>query len=175
VDGRPAAGHRGHLVDERGEDRAQTVSDVDGIYSFRGLEAGRYSLGIELPHVALIAATETVNPKSPPSVQAAQITVMSKRHQLTGAIIDGPLGFDNAISSQAAKIKDIASDVSGKVDILVAPDLAAGNLLLKTLSTLCQVPVVNIVVGGKVPLVFWSPTDDVQTRMAATALGILCT
>ena len=132
-------------------------------------------LGIELPHVALIAATETVNPKSPPSVQAAQITVMSKHHQLTGAIIDGPLGFDNAISSQAAKIKDIASDVSGKVDILVAPDLAAGNLLLKTLSTLCQVPVVNIVVGGKVPLVFWSPTDDVQTRMAATALGILCT
>jgi phosphotransacetylase len=131
-------------------------------------------LGIEPAHVALIAATETVNPKSLPSVQAAQITVMSKRHQLTGAIIDGPLGFDNAMSSQAAKVKDIASDVSGKVDILVAPDLAAGNLLLKTLSTLCQIPVVHVVVGGRTPLVLWSPTDDAQTRVAATALGVLC-
>ena len=131
-------------------------------------------LGIELPRVALVAATETVNSKSQPSVQAAQITVMAKRHQITGAIIDGPLGFDNALSSQAAEVKGIDSDVAGQVDILVAPDLVAGNLLLKTLSALCQVPIINIVVGGRAPLVLWSPTDDAQTRTTALALGMLC-
>jgi phosphotransacetylase len=134
-----------------------------------------HKLGIEVPRVALVAAAETVNSKSPTTVQAAQITVMAKRHQLTGAIIDGPLGFDNAISEQAAQIKGIASDVSGKADILVAPDLAAGNLLLKTLSTLCHLPTIHVIVGGKVPLVLWSPSDDAQTRVAATALGALCT
>ena len=133
-----------------------------------------HKLGLALPHVALVAATETINLKDPTSTQAAQITMMARRGQIKDAIVDGPLGFDNAISAHAAQVKGIASDVSGKVDILVAPDLAAGNLLLRTLSTLCRVPVVNVVVGGRTPLVLWSPTDDVPARTAGLALGILC-
>jgi phosphotransacetylase len=132
-----------------------------------------HRLGVELPRVALLAATEMVNPKSPFSVDAAQITVMTRRNQIKDAIVDGPLGFDNAISSRAAEVKGIDSQVAGQVDILVTSDIETGNLLLTTLSSLCQVPVVNVVVGAKVPVVLWSPHEDAQRRLAATALGTI--
>jgi phosphotransacetylase len=133
-----------------------------------------HRLGIELPRVALVAATETVNLKSASSAAAAQITMMGRRKQITGALIDGPLGFDNAVSAHAAQVKGIDSEVAGQVDVLIAPDLEAGNLLLKTLSSLCRVPAANVVIGGKVPLVLWSSLDGAQERLAAMALGILC-
>ena len=132
-----------------------------------------HRLHVELPRVALLAATEMVNPKSPFSVDAAQITVMARRNQIKGAIVDGPLGFDNAISSRAAEVKGIDSQVAGQVNILVTSDIETGNLLLTTLSSLCRVPVVNVVVGAKVPVVLWSPHEDAQRRLAATALGTI--
>jgi phosphotransacetylase len=132
-----------------------------------------HRLHMDLPRVALLAATEMVNPKSPFSVDAAQITVMARRNQIKGAIVDGPLGFDNAISSRAAELKGIDSQVAGQADILVASDLETGNLLLTTLSSLCQVAVVNVIVGAKVPVVLWSPHEDAQRRLAAAALGII--
>jgi phosphate butyryltransferase len=133
-----------------------------------------HRLGIELPHVALVAATEMVNPKSQVTVDAAQITVMARRNQIEGAVVDGPLGLDNAISARAAEVKAIVGDVPGRADVIVAPDIEAGNLLLKTLSSLCQVPVVHAIVGAKVPIVLWSPHEDVERRLAAVALGVLC-
>lgn len=134
-----------------------------------------HRLQIDVPRVALLAASETVDLKSPVSVDAAQITVMSMRKQIQGAIVDGPLGFDNAISLHAAQVKGIVSDVSGQVDILVAPDLESGNLLLKTLVYLCRARAVNVVVGGKVPLVLSLPDDDAEAQVSKIALGVLLT
>jgi phosphotransacetylase len=132
-----------------------------------------HKLGIELPRVALVAATEAVDPKSQVSVDAAQITMMAARKQIKGAIVDGPLGFDNAISSRAAQVKGIASEVSGKVDILIAPDLESGNLLLKTLAYLCRGRVLNAVVGGSAPVILSGPDDDELTQLVSIALGVL--
>jgi phosphate butyryltransferase len=134
-----------------------------------------HRLQIDVPRVALLAASETVDLKSPVSVDAAQITVMSMRKQIQGAIVDGPLGFDNAISLHAAQVKGIVSDVSGQVDILIAPDLESGNLLLKTLVYLCRARAVNVVVGGKVPLVLSLPDDDAEAQVSKIALGVLLT
>jgi phosphotransacetylase len=134
-----------------------------------------HRLRIDVPRVALLAATEAVDPKSQVSVDAAQITMMSMRKQIQGAIVDGPLGFDNAISLHAAQVKGIVSDVSGQVDILIAPDLESGNLLLKTLVYLCRGRAVNVVVGGKVPLVLSLPDDDAEAQVRKIALGVLLT
>jgi len=134
-----------------------------------------HRLQIDVPRVALLAASEAVDPKSPVSVDAAQITMMSLRKQILGAIVDGPLGFDNAISLHAAQVKGIVSDVSGQVDVLIAPDLESGNLLLKTLVYLCRARAVNVVVGGKVPLVLSLPDDDAEAQVHEIALGVLLT
>ncbi|MBN1640488.1 MAG: phosphate butyryltransferase [Anaerolineae bacterium] len=132
-----------------------------------------HRLGSDLPRVALVAATESVNPKSAFSVDAAQITVMARRHQIGGAIVDGPLGFDNAVSAHAAEVKGIDSEVAGKVEILVAPDLESGALLVQTLSALCHLPAAHAIVGGRAPAVLWSCDDHAQSRVAALALGAL--
>jgi len=134
-----------------------------------------HRLRIDVPRVALLAATEAVDPKSQVSVDAAQITMMSRRKQIPGANVDGPLSFDNAISLHAAQVKGIVSDVSGQVDILIAPDLESGNLLLKTLVYLCRGQAVNVVVGGKVPLVLSLPDDDAEAQVRKIALGVLLT
>jgi phosphotransacetylase len=132
-------------------------------------------LGIEQPHVALVAATENVNSKSQFSVDAAQITVMARRKQIAaGAIVDGPLGFDNAVSAHAAAVKGIVSEVSGKADILVTPDLEAGNLLVTTLNTLCDLPALHLLVGGRVPILLCSACDDATTWLTGLALAVLC-
>jgi len=132
-----------------------------------------HKLGVDLPRVALLAATEAVDLKSQVSVDAAQITVMAARRQIAGAIVDGPLGFDNAISAHAAEVKGIVSDVAGRVDILIAPDLESGNLLLKTLAYLCRGLVVNILVGGLVPVVLSSPDDDALRQLNGIGVGAL--
>ncbi len=132
-----------------------------------------HALGIEQPRVALLAATESVNPKSRVSLEAAQITMMNRRGQIKGAIVDGPLGFDNAISAHAARVKGIVSEVAGQVDVLIAPDLEAGNLLLKTLTHLCGGRAVNAVVGGRMPVVLTAPDDTADTYAAAIALGVV--
>jgi phosphotransacetylase len=134
---------------------------------------GAHRLGIELPRVALLAATEVVDPQSQVSMDAAYITMMYRRKQIKGAIIDGPLGFDNAISQRAAAVKGIDSDVSGRVDVLIAPDLQSAHLLLKTMTCLCRGQATNVIVGGQVPLVLLEPGDDEQRQLIATALGVL--
>ncbi len=133
-----------------------------------------HRLEIDLPHVALVAATENVNPKSQSSLDAAQITVMAQRKQIAaGAVVDGPLGLDNAVSARAAEVKGIASEVSGKVDILVTPDLEAGNLLITTLSTLCRLPALHLLVGGHVPVLLCSACDNPTTWLTGLALALL--
>ncbi len=132
-----------------------------------------HALGMERPRVALLAATESVNPRSRVSLEAAQITMMNRRGQIKGAVVDGPLGFDNAVSARAAQVKGIVSDVAGRVDVLIAPDLEAGNLLLKTLTHLCGGRAVNAVVGGRVPVVLTAPDDEAETCAAAIALGVI--
>lgn len=133
-----------------------------------------HQLEIDLPHVALVAATETVTPKSPFSIDAAQITVMARRKQIAaGAVVDGPLGFDNAVSAHAAEVKGIASEVSGKVDILVTPNLEAGNLLIATLSALCRLPALHLLVGGQVPILLCSACDGPTTWLNGLALATL--
>jgi phosphotransacetylase len=132
-----------------------------------------HRLGIEFPRVALLAATEAVDPKSPVSVEAAQITMMSRRRQIEGAIVDGPLGFDNAISAHAAQVKGIDSDVAGQVDVLIAPDLESGNLLLRTMACLCRAQVLDAIVGGRVPLLLSPPGGSVPMQVAQVALGVL--
>ena len=131
-------------------------------------------LEIEPPHVALVAATENVTPKSQFSVDAAQITVMARRRQIAaGAVVDGPLGFDNAVSARAAEVKGITSEVSGKADILVAPNLEAGNLLITTLSTLCRLPALHLLVGGHVPVLLCSGREGPASWVAGLALATL--
>jgi phosphotransacetylase len=133
-----------------------------------------HQLEVELPRIALVAATETVNLKSQFTIDAAQITVMARRKQIVGAIIDGPLGFDNAVSARAAEVKGIASEVSGQVDILVAPDLEAGNLLIATLGTLCHLPALHLLVGGQVPVLLCCAGDGAATWLAGLALAVQC-
>lgn len=132
-----------------------------------------HKLGIEMPRVALLAANETVDPKSPVSVDAAQITVMARRNQIRGAVVDGPLGLDNAVSAHAAEVKGIQSDVAGQADILIAPDLESGNLLLHTLARLCRGKAINVVIGGRAPLILLAPDDDAPAMLAALALGAI--
>jgi phosphotransacetylase len=131
-------------------------------------------IGIDAPHVALVAATENVNPKSQFSVDAAQMTVMARRKQIAeNAVLDGPLGFDNAVSGHAAQVKGVASEVAGQVDIVVTPDLEAGNLLVKTLSTLCSLPALHLLVGGHVPILLCSACEDPPTWLTGLALAAL--
>ena len=134
-----------------------------------------HRLGIELPKVGLVAAAETVNPKSQFTLDAAQITVMGQRKQIVGALIDGPLGFDNAVSAHAAEIKGIGGPVAGQADVLITPDVEAGGLLVQTLSAICRLTALHVIVGGAVPVVLWQPEQDAQTRLATVALGVMCT
>src|ERR1043166_3505487 len=131
------------------------------------------SLGLEKPKVAILAAVETVNSKMPATIDAACLCKMAERGQITGGILDGPLAFDNAISSQAAKIKGIKSEVAGRAQILVVPDLEAGNMLAKNLTLLAKADSAGIVVGARVPIVLTSRADSVRSRMASCAVAVL--
>jgi phosphate butyryltransferase len=132
------------------------------------------SLGAVLPKVALLAAVEKVNyEKMPCTVDAAIIAQMGRRGQLGGCIVDGPLALDNAISEESARIKNISSEVAGDADILVAPDIEAGNILYKCLLDLCGAKGAGIVMGAAAPIVLTSRADGAETKLASIAFAAL--
>jgi phosphotransacetylase len=127
-------------------------------------------LGIKEPKLAILSAVETINPKIPSTIDAAALCKMADRGQITGAILDGPLAFDNVVSEEAARIKNIISPVAGKADILLVPDLEAGNMLAKQLQYLAGADAAGIVLGARVPIVLTSRADTVRTRLASIAV-----
>jgi phosphate acetyltransferase len=130
-------------------------------------------LPFEQVRVAILSAMETVNPKVPSTIEAAALCKMAERGQISGGILDGPLAFDNAISPQAAEIKQIASPVAGRANVLIVPDLEAGNMLVKSLTFLANADVAGIVLGAKVPIVLTSRADSVEARLASCAVAAL--
>ncbi|MBK3732789.1 bifunctional enoyl-CoA hydratase/phosphate acetyltransferase [Azospirillum brasilense] len=130
-------------------------------------------LGVETPRVAILSAVETVNPKIASTLEAAALCKMADRGQIKGGILDGPLAFDNAISLEAARTKGIVSEVAGQADILLVPDLEAGNMLAKQLSFLANSDAAGIVLGARVPIILTSRADNVRTRLASCAVAVL--
>jgi len=131
------------------------------------------SLGLETPKVAILAAVETVTSKMPATIDAAALCKMAERGQIKGGVLDGPLAFDNAISKQAAETKGIRSEVAGDPDILLAPDLEAGNILAKQLSFLANADSAGLVLGARVPVILTSRADSVRSRIASCAVAVL--
>lgn len=130
-------------------------------------------LRISEPKVAILSATETVTPKLRSTLEAAALCKMADRGQITGGVLDGPLAFDNAISIVAAKTKGVKSAVAGRADILVVPDLEAGNMVAKQLEYLADAQAAGIVLGARVPIVLTSRADNLQTRLASCAVALL--
>jgi phosphate acetyltransferase len=130
-------------------------------------------VGLGTPRVAILSAVETVTSKIPSTIEAAALCKMADRGQITGGILDGPLAFDNAISPEAARIKGIKSDVAGRAQILVVPDLEAGNMLAKNLALMAKADSAGIVLGARVPIVLTSRADSVRSRMASCAAAVL--
>jgi phosphate acetyltransferase len=130
-------------------------------------------LGLGTPKVAILSAVETVNPNIPSTIEAAALCKMADRGQITGGELDGPLAFDNAISPEAAQIKGIKSAVAGWAQILVVPDLEAGNMLAKNLTFLSRADAAGIVLGARVPVILTSRADNVRTRLASCAVAML--
>lgn len=130
-------------------------------------------LGLEEPLVAVLAAVETVSDRMPSTLDAAALTVMAARGQITGAKVDGPLAFDNAISPEAARTKGIVSPVAGQADILLVPDLEAGNMLAKQLIYFANADAAGLVLGARVPIILTSRADSLKTRIASAALAKL--
>jgi phosphate acetyltransferase len=131
------------------------------------------ALGNHMPKVAVLAAVETVTSKMPATIDAAALCKMAERGQITGALVDGPLAFDNAISKDAARIKGIRSEVAGDPDILLVPDLEAGNILAKQLTFLANADSAGIVLGARVPIILTSRADSVRSRSASCAVAML--
>lgn len=131
------------------------------------------NLEIDIPKVAILAAVEVVNPDMPETIDASILSQMNKRGQIKDCIIDGPLALDNAISEEAAKIKNIKSDVAGKADILIVPDIHSGNILGKSAVYISGGNVAGMIVGAKAPVVVVSRSDNSQSKLVALALGVL--
>jgi phosphotransacetylase len=131
------------------------------------------ALRVKTPKVAVLAAVETVTSKMPATIDAAALCKMAERGQITGALIDGPLAFDIAISKEAAKMKGIQSAVAGDPDILLVPDLEAGNMLAKQLTFLANADAAGLVLGARVPIILTSRADSVRSRIASCAIGML--
>lgn len=132
-----------------------------------------HALGVALPKVAILSAVENVNEKIPSTMEAAALCKMADRGQITGALLDGPLAMDNAISREAAQIKGIRSEVAGDSDILLMPDLVAGNMVAKQLTFMANADAAGIVLGAKVPIVLTSRADSVRARLTSCALAVL--
>jgi phosphate acetyltransferase len=130
-------------------------------------------VGLGTPRVAILSAVETVTAKIPSTIEAAALCKMAERGQITGGRLDGPLAFDNAIDPEAAKIKGIESAVAGRAQILVVPDLEAGNMLAKNLTFLAKADAAGIVLGARVPIILTSRADSVRARMASCAVAVL--
>jgi phosphotransacetylase len=131
------------------------------------------SLGLRTPRVAILSAVETVNPRIPSTIEAAALCKMADRGQIRGGLLDGPLAFDNAISCEAARIKGIVSEVAGRPDVLLVPDLTSGNILVKQLTFLGGADAAGIVVGARVPVILSSRSDSLRSRLASCALAVL--
>jgi phosphate butyryltransferase len=129
-------------------------------------------LGIHEPKVAILAATEMVNPEMPANMDAANLSKMAERGQIRGGIVDGPLAMDNAISLKAAQMKGIKSQVAGSADILVTPDVESGNILAKAISYFAKGHMAGVVVGAKCPIVMPSRSDPPEQKMISMALGV---
>src|SRR6266508_3703161 len=130
-------------------------------------------VGLGTPRVAILSAVETVTSKIPSTIEAAALCKMAERRQITGGVLDGPLAFDNAIDPEAAKIKGIQSPVAGRAQILVVPDLEAGNMLAQNLSFQAKADTAGIVLGARVPIILTSRADSVRSRMASCAVAVL--
>jgi phosphotransacetylase len=131
------------------------------------------SLGVAQPKVAILGAVETVTSKMPSTIDAASLCKMAERGQIRGGLLDGPLAFDNAISREAARVKGITSEVAGDPDILLAPDLEAGNILAKQLTFLANADSAGLVLGARVPIILTSRADSVRSRIASCAVAML--
>ncbi|PMP70149.1 MAG: phosphate butyryltransferase, partial [Mesoaciditoga sp.] len=130
-------------------------------------------LGVSLPKVACIAAVEVVNPEIPETVEAAELAAMGKRKQIEGCIIDGPLGFDNAIDERAAKVKGVGGDVAGHADILIVPEINSGNFIGKSMDYCAHYTIGGIILGAKVPIIVVSRADEAKAKLASISLGAL--
>jgi phosphotransacetylase len=163
--------HKVLLVTDAAINIAPTLEDKADICQ-NAIELAQ-SFGVVQPKVAILAAVETVNSKMPATIDAACLCKMAERGQIRGGLLDGPLAFDNAISKEAAKIKGITSAVAGDPDILLAPDLEAGNILAKQLTFLANADSAGIVLGAKVPVILTSRADSVRSRIASCAVAML--
>jgi phosphate acetyltransferase len=170
------------VMDVPGHDQPLVISDAAvNIAPTLEEKADILQNAIDLAHalrakevrVAILSAMETVNPKVPSTVEAAALCKMVDRHQITGALVDGPLALDNAINLEAARIKKIDSPVAGRANVLLVPDLEAGNMLAKSLSFLAGADAAGIVVGARVPIILTSRADSVMTRLASCAVAAL--
>jgi phosphate acetyltransferase len=132
-----------------------------------------HAMGVTEVRVALLSAMETVTAKVPSTIEAAALCKMADRGQITGALLDGPLALDNAISREAAAIKQIVSPVAGRANVLVVPDLEAGNMLAKSLSFLANADAAGIVLGARVPIILTSRADSLLTRLASCAVAVM--
>jgi phosphate acetyltransferase len=132
-----------------------------------------HALGIPKPNVAILSAVETVSPKITSTIDAAALCKMADRRQITGAVLDGPLAFDTAVSAEAAKIKGLVSPVAGVADVLLVPDLESGNMLAKQLEYLGGAELAGVVLGARVPIVLTSRSDSARARLASCAVAVL--
>jgi phosphate acetyltransferase len=170
------------VMDVPGLDRLIVITDA-AVNIFPDLDAKRdivqnaielaHALGIAEPKVAILSATEAVNAKIQSTLDAAALCKMADRGQITGGLLDGPLALDNAVNLAAAKIKRIHSPVAGRADILVTPDLEAGNMLAKSLSFMADAEAAGIVLGARVPIVLTSRADSLDARLASCAIAVL--
>jgi phosphate acetyltransferase len=170
------------VMDVPGHDQALIITDAAiNIAPTLEEKADILQNAIDLAHalhvpevrVAILSAMETVSPKVPSTVEAAALCKMVDRHQVTGALVDGPLALDNAISLEAAKIKRIDSPVAGRANVLMVPDLESGNMLAKSLSFLAGADAAGIVLGARVPVILTSRADSLTTRLASCAVATL--
>ena len=163
--------HKVLLVTDAAINIAPTLEDKVDICQ-NAIDLAR-TFGVERPKVAILAAVETVNSKMPATLDAAALCKMAERGQIKGGILDGPLAFDNAISKDAAKMKGITSEVAGDPDILLAPDLEAGNMMAKQLSFLANADSAGLVLGARVPVILTSRADSLRSRVASCAVAVL--
>jgi len=163
--------HKALIVTDGAINIAPTLEDKVDICQ-NAIDLAR-SFGVERPKVAILAAVEVVNSRMPATLDAAALCKMAERGQIKGGLLDGPLAFDNAISREAAKIKGITSEVAGDPDILLAPDLEAGNMVAKQLSFLANADSAGLVLGAKVPVILTSRADSLRSRIASCAVAVM--
>ena len=170
------------VMDVPGHDQVLIITDAavniaptleDKVHILQNAIDLAHAMGMPEVRVAILSAMETVNPKVPSTIEAAALCKMLDRGQITGALVDGPLALDNAINLAAAKIKKIDSPVAGRANVLLVPDLEAGNMLAKSLSFLAGADAAGIVLGAKVPIILTSRADSVLTRLASCAVAVM--